>query len=142
MPYKKCNFFFIFLKMLAKIIKKKCLFFIFHIQKSNFAQIVKKIAQTCVITSSTFSSGLWAQTQTHTHTHTHRRTLRRRGTLPRARDAPHQSTGKGRSAPVGGRKKNRMGRGHHTYGRTSRLLYQIGPVGRFGENVLLTPLND
>ena len=31
--------------------------------------------------------------------------------------------------------ENRIGRGQHTNGRTLRLLDQIGPVGRFSENI-------
>ena len=58
------------------------------------------------------------------------------GLHARARDAPHQSTDEGRSAPVHGRKKIAWGgdRIRTSDGRTSRLLDRIGPVGRFGEN--------
>ena len=56
------------------------------------------------------------------------------GLHARARDAPHQSTDKGRSALV--LAKNCMGRGQQTTnGQTSRLLDGNGPVGRFGENL-------
>ena len=53
--------------------------------------------------------------------------------IARARHNPHQSTDKARSAPVRPRKKNRMGRGQ-THTQTLRLLDQLGPEGRLGEN--------
>ena len=46
-----------------------------------------------------------------------------------------------------GLEKNCMGRGtrydiHTTYGRTSRLLDQIGPVSRFCEKLLFTAVTE
>ena len=65
------------------------------------------------------------------------------GLYARARDAPHQSTDKGRSASVHA-KKNRMGRRQHTTknnGQTQQLLDRIGPVGRFGEKPFIIVLS-
>ena len=55
------------------------------------------------------------------------------GLTARARDAPHQSTDKGRSAQVHAKKNSHW---EGTYTRTLQLLDQIDPVGRFGEKYM------